>query len=269
MLPQPSLLSEGTPASIKAAMDNPLAEPVHRSQSARQRGGRVRRGLRWLGRAIVLFIGVTVIVTAIYRIVPPPLTPLMVIRLFDGNWISKDWVSYDDISPNLASAVIAAEDSGFCEHWGFDLEAIQKALRHNEKSGRLRGGSTISNQTAKNAFLWPGDTLLTRYARKAVEPYFTLLIELMWGKRRILEVYLNVVEWAPGIYGAEAAAQHHFRTSAAQLSRRQAALLAAVLPNPRRFSAGKPSGYVSRRAGQIQAWMNDVPDPKGDPCLYH
>ena len=238
-----------------------------RSQPAR-RGGWVRRRLAWLGRLFVIAIGLSVILTAIYGFVPPPLTPLMVIRLFEGNWISKDWVPYDDISPNLMRAVIAAEDSGFCAHWGFDFEAIQKALRHNEKSGRLRGGSTISNQTAKNVFLWPGDMLLTRYARKAVEPYFTLLIETMWGKRRILEVYLNVVEWAPGVYGAEAAAQHHFRKSASALSHREAALLAAVLPNPRRFSAGKPSGYISRRAGQIQAWMNDVPDPAGDPCLH-
>jgi monofunctional glycosyltransferase len=249
-------------------MDDPLAEPVLRSQSAQRRGGWFRRSLRWLVRAIVLFFSITVALAAFYSVVPPPVTPLMVIRLFDGNWISKDWVSYDDISPNLARAVIAAEDSGFCTHWGFDFEAIQKALQHNERSRRIRGGSTISNQTAKNAFLWPGDTMLTRYARKVIEPYFTLLIEAMWGKRRILEVYLNVVEWAPGVYGAEAAAQHHFNKSASQLSRREAALLAAVLPNPRRFSADKPSGYVSRRAGQIQAWMNDVPDPTGDPCLH-
>ena len=247
-------------------MDDSLADPMLRSPPARQRGGLVRRGLRWVGRAIVWFIAITIILAAIYRFVPPPLTPLMVIRLFEGNWISKDWVSYDEISPNLVRAVIASEDAGFCSHWGFDFTAIQKALRHNEKSRRLRGGSTISNQTAKNTFLWPGDTTLTRYARKAVEPYFTLLIETMWGKKRILEVYLNEVEWAPGVYGAEAAAQHHFRKSAADLSRREAALLAAVLPNPLKYNAGKPGPYVSRRAGQIQAQMNDVADPTGDPC---
>jgi monofunctional biosynthetic peptidoglycan transglycosylase len=247
-------------------MDDPLADPLLRTQPARRRGGWFRRSLRRLGRAIVLLMGISVALVALYRVVPPPVTPLMVIRLFEGNWISKDWVSYDDISPNLVRAVIAAEDSGFCAHWGFDFEAIRKALRHNERSRRLRGGSTISNQTAKNAFLWPGDTMLTRYARKAIEPYFTLLVETMWGKRRIIEIYLNVAEWAPGVYGAEAAAQHHFLKSAAKLSRREAALLAAVLPNPRRFSAGKPSAYISRRAGQVQAWMNDVPDPKGDPC---
>lgn len=246
-------------------MDNSLADPVLRSSSARRRG-LVRRSLRRLGRAVVLFIVATVILAAIYRFVPPPLTPLMVIRLFEGNWIHKDWVSYEEISPNLARAVIASEDAGFCAHWGFDFAAIQKALRHNEKSRRLRGGSTISNQTAKNTFLWPGDTTLTRYARKAIEPYFTLLIETMWGKKRILEVYLNVVEWAPGVYGAEAAAQHHFGKPAAALSRREAALLAATLPNPLKYNAGKPGQFVSRRAAQIQAQMNDVPDPTDDPC---
>jgi monofunctional biosynthetic peptidoglycan transglycosylase len=244
-------------------MDNPLAEPKLRAQPRRRRGG---RALRWLARALALFIGISVVLTAFYRFVPPPVTPLMVIRLFEGNWISKDWESYDNISPNLARAVIAAEDSGFCDHWGFDFAAIGKALRHNEKSGRLRGGSTISNQTAKNTFLWPGDTTLTRYARKAIEPYFTVLIELMWGKKRILEVYLNEVEWAPGVYGAEAAAEHHFHKSAADLTRREAALLAAVLPSPRRYSAGKPGSYVSRQASRIQARMNDVADPTGDPC---
>ena len=247
-------------------MDNPLDDSVLRSSSA-QRVGLIRRSLRRLGRVIILFISITVVLAAIYRFVPPPLTPLMVIRLFEGNWISKDWVSYDEISPNLVRAVIAAEDAGFCTHWGFDFAAIRKALRHNEKSRRLRGGSTISNQTAKNTFLWPGDTTVTRYARKLVEPYFTILIEGMWGKRRILEVYLNVVEWAPGVYGAEAAAQHHFHKSAAALSRREAALLAAALPNPQRYNAGKPGAYLSRRAGQIQAQMNDVADPKGDPCI--
>ena len=246
-------------------MDNPLDDSVLRSSSA-QRVGLIRRSLRRLGRVIILFISITVVLAAIYRFVPPPLTPLMVIRLFEGNWISKDWVSYDEISPNLVRAVIAAEDAGFCTHWGFDFAAIRKALRHNEKSRRLRGGSTISNQTAKNTFLWPGDTTATRYARKAVEPYFTILIEGMWGKKRIIEVYLNVVEWAPGVYGAEAAAQHHFRKSAADLSRREAALLAAALPNPRKYNAGKPGAYLSRRAGQIQAQMNDVADPTGDPC---
>lgn len=229
-------------------------------------GGRFRRFWRWCLRAVAVFLIVSAACTALYRFVPPPLTPLMVLRLFEGEGIAKDWVSYEEISPNLTRAVIAAEDSGFCQHWGFDFAAIKRAIEHNEDSKRLRGGSTISNQTAKNVFLWPGETRLTRYARKAIEPYFTVLIEVMWGKKRIIEVYLNVVEWGPGVYGAEAAAQHHFDKPAAKLSRREAALLAAVLPNPRRFDAGNPSGYVSRRANALMGRMNDVPDPKGDPC---
>jgi monofunctional biosynthetic peptidoglycan transglycosylase len=247
-------------------MDNPLSEPQLRSARARPRRGPLRRLLWWLARVLALFIGISVVLAALYRFLPVPLTPLMVLRLFDGEGISKDWVSYDQISPNLARAVIAAEDAGFCQHWGFDFKAIQKALAHNEDSGRLRGGSTISNQTAKNVFLWPGDTRITRYARKAIEPYFTLLIEMMWGKKRILEVYLNVVEWGPGIYGAEAAAQHHFNKPASKLTRREAALLAAALPNPRRYNAGKPGNYVSRQANSIQRRMNDVPDPADGPC---
>jgi monofunctional biosynthetic peptidoglycan transglycosylase len=239
-------------------MDTSLADPLLRSSPARRRGGLIRRSLRWLGRALVLFVAITVILAAIYRFVPPPLTPLMVIRLFEGNWISKDWVSYEEISPNLVRAVIAAEDAGFCAHWGFDFAAIQKALRHNEKSRRLRGGSTISNQTAKNTFLWPGDTTVTRYSRKAVEPYFTLLIEGMWGKQRIIEVYLNVVEMGPGIYGAQAAAQRYFGKSAADLSRREASLLAAVLPDPRQWSPAAPTGYILRRAGTIRQRIDQL-----------
>lgn len=228
--------------------------------------GRLYRAWRFCVRALALGFALSVALTALYSFVPPPLTPLMVIRLFEGEGLSKDWVGYDAISPNLVRAVIAAEDSGYCQHWGFDFEAIRKALQHNERSKRLRGGSTISNQTAKNVFLWPGDTRIGRYTRKAIEPYFTVLIEMMWGKRRIMEVYLNVVEWGHGIYGAEAAAQFHFNKPAATLSRREAALLAAVLPNPRRFAAGKPSGYVSQRASAIQGRMGDVPDPTETPC---
>ena len=216
---------------------------------------------------LMVFVIGPIIVVAVYRFVPPPITFLMVQRAFEGHGLERKWVPMRQISPNLVRAVIAAEDARFCEHKGFDLEAIEKAMAANAAGKKLRGGSTISNQTAKNTFLWPGDTTVTRYARKAVEPYFTILIEGMWGKKRILEVYLNVVEWAPGVYGAEAAAQHHFRKSAAELSRREAALLAAALPNPLKYDAGKPGAYVSRRAGQIQAQMNDVADPAGGPCL--
>lgn len=231
-----------------------------------RRSGPLRRLTRLIVRLAGLFVVISVLWTALYAVLPVPLTPLMVIRLVEGYGFSKDWVSYDKISPNLARAAIASEDSGFCAHHGFEWEAIRNAWYRNQRSSRIRGGSTISNQTAKNVFLWPGDRRITRYARKAVEPYFTLLIEAMWGKTRILEVYLNVVEWGPGVYGAEAAAQHHFGKPASKLTRREAALLAAVLPSPRRYNAGKPGNYVSRQADAIQRRMNDVPDPTGNPC---
>jgi monofunctional biosynthetic peptidoglycan transglycosylase len=261
-------LSGGVRVFIKIAMDDLRSDPDMAAAPVATKGGggRARRIWRRCLRLLVVAFGLSVMLTAVYRFAPVPLTPLMVLRLFEGEGFSKDWVAYEEISPNLPRAVIAAEDAGFCQHWGFDFEAIQKALAHNEDSRRLRGGSTISNQTAKNVFLWPGDSRITRYARKAVEPYFTLLIEAMWGKKRILEVYLNVVEWGPGIYGAEAAAQHHFNKPASKLTRREAALLAAALPSPRRYNAGKPGNYVSRQANAIQRRMNDVPDPTETPC---
>ncbi|WP_395021807.1 monofunctional biosynthetic peptidoglycan transglycosylase [Dongia sp.] len=224
--------------------------------------GLVRRVLRFVARAIGLFLLISVFWTALYAWLPVPLTPLMVIRLVQGHGFSKDWVSYEEISPNLPRAAIAAEDSGYCAHRGFEWEAIQKAWNRNAKSKRIRGGSTISNQTAKNAFLWPDRT----YIRKALEYYFTGLIELMWGKKRILEVYLNVVEFGPGIYGAEAAAQTYFKKPASQLSGREAALLVAVLPSPLKWSVAKPGPYVQSRTATIMARMMDIPDPKDDPC---
>lgn len=222
----------------------------------------LRRAWRLLMRVIALFLMFSVVMTAVYAWVPPPVTWLMLWRVAQGNWIHKDWESYDNISPNLVRAVIAAEDAKFCEHYGFDWGSIEKAWKRNQNGKRIRGGSTISNQTAKNVFLWPDRT----YLRKGLEFYFTGLIELMWSKKRVIEVYLNVVEFGPGIYGAEAAAQAHFKKSAKDLSRREAALLAAVLPNPIRWSASKPTSYIRGRAGTIQARMNDVPDPSGDPC---
>jgi len=230
--------------------------------AAPRKRGRVRRVLRLIMRAIGFFLLISVFWTALYAWMPVPITPLMVIRLVQGQGFSKDWVSYDEISPNLPRAAIAAEDSGYCAHYGFEWEAIQKAWNRNAKSKRIRGGSTISNQTAKNAFLWPDRT----YIRKGLEYYFTGLIELMWGKKRILEVYLNVVEFGPGIYGAEAAAQTYFKKPASALSRREAALLVAVLPSPLKWSVAKPGPYVQSRTSTIMARMMDIPDPEEDPC---
>ncbi|MBX9461180.1 MAG: monofunctional biosynthetic peptidoglycan transglycosylase [Brevundimonas sp.] len=188
------------------------------------------------------------------RVLPPPMTFLMVSRSLEGEGLSYRWRSLDDISPRLVEAVIASEDSTFCAHRGFDMKAIEKALKANERGGRIRGGSTISQQTAKNVFLWPGRD----WIRKGLEAGYTVLIETVWGKRRIMEVYLNVAEWAPGVYGAEAAARHWFDKSAADLSPREAARLAAILPSPRRYNAASPGPYVRRRASRVQAAMGTV-----------
>ncbi|MFA4894004.1 monofunctional biosynthetic peptidoglycan transglycosylase [Brevundimonas sp.] len=188
------------------------------------------------------------------RFVPPPVTFLMVTRLIEGEGLDYRWRSLDRISPRLVQAVIASEDSTFCAHHGFDMKAIEKALKANERGGRVRGGSTISQQTAKNVFLWPGRD----WIRKGLEAGYTVAIETVWGKRRIMEVYLNVAEWAPGVYGAEAAAQHWFGKSAEDLSAREAARLAAILPSPRRYNASSPGPYVRRRTSRIQAAMGTV-----------
>lgn len=161
--------------------------------------------------------------------------------------LKKDWVSMDDISPNLQLAVVCSEDQNFIKHNGFDLKAIDKALKYNETHKRTRGASTISQQTAKNLFLWPGRS----WIRKGFEVYFTFLIEIFWSKERIMEVYLNIIEMGDGIYGAEAAANAYFKKSAKNLSKPECAAIAAVLPNPRRFNAGKPSAYVKGR----QSWI--------------
>ena len=198
---------------------------------------------------LVLIFGLIgpVMVTAIYRFVPPPITWLMVQRVTEGQGFDRRWKPLDEISPRLVRAVIAAEDAKFCDHNGFDFDAIEKAYEANAKGKKLRGGSTISQQTAKNVFLWPGRS----YVRKGLEAYFTVLIEVIWGKPRIMEVYLNSIEWGPGVYGAEAAAQKNFGVSAAKLTPAQAARLAAILPSPLKWKAATPGPYVKRRSGKI------------------
>lgn len=196
-----------------------------------------------------------VAVVAIYRFVPPPMTFLMVQRLVEGHGFDRRWVPLRRISPSLVRSVIAAEDARFCEHHGFDIDAIEKAMAHNEdRPGRIRGGSTISQQTAKNVFLWPRRD----WVRKGLEAWFTVLIEGLWGKPRIMEVYLNSIEWGPGVYGAEAAAQHNFHVSAARLSEPQAARLAAIVPKPLSWKAARPGPYIARRAGKIAARAGTV-----------
>ncbi len=200
-----------------------------------------------------------------YAVVPPVVTPLMVWRMLEGalqgHWvgIEREWVPVEQISPSLLRALIAAEDARFAFHYGFDWRAIEQARRRNErlKGRRLYGASTISMQTAKNAFLLP----LRSYLRKAAEAYLTVLLETFWGKRRILEVYANIVEWGSGIYGAEAAARRYFGVPARQLTERQASLLAAVLPNPRRWSPVRPTPYIVRRSAWVRARMPVVTLP--------
>ena len=204
----------------------------------------------------------SILAVVAYRFLPVYVTPLMFIRCFQqvksGEHLSwhHHWVSFDDMSIYMPVAVIASEDQRFLEHHGFDYKAIQQAAESNLKGGkRLRGGSTISQQTAKNVFLWPGRSWL----RKGLEAYFTFLIEMTWSKKRIMEVYLNSIEMGNGIYGVDAVAREHFNTSAKDLSRSQCALIAATLPNPRRYSSAYPSSYMLKRQRQIQAQMKHVP----------
>ncbi len=224
------------------------------------------RRRRW-GLLFTYFIGLFVATTLLWvislRFINPPVTWLMLQRGFEyrssgkGWKIEKEWISYDDLSDNLKRAAIAGEDAHFMHHAGFDLNAIKKAFDGNQAGKAMRGGSTISQQTAKNVFLWPQRSWL----RKAFESYFTVLIELLWGKKRILEVYLNCIEMGEGIYGAEAATQHYFKKSARSLTKRQAGLIIAVLPNPRRWSPARPTAFINRKANTIARYLaySEVP----------
>jgi monofunctional biosynthetic peptidoglycan transglycosylase len=204
--------------------------------------------------AVLLMFGPPVAVI-IYRVVPPPLTILMVERYFQGQGLEHHWTPLNRISPAMVRAVIASEDSRFCLHHGFDVKAIDAALKHNEaKPGKIRGGSTISQQTAKNVFLWPERS----WVRKGAEAWFTVLIEAIWGKRRIMEVYLNTVEMGPGVYGVDAAARHYFSVPAADLTDAEADRLAAILPSPLKWKAAHPGPYVRRRTGRIEARTGTV-----------
>lgn len=208
-------------------------------------------------RRVLTVLGVMVawpfVMTLVYGVVPPPISNLMVLRLFSGNGITKDWVSLDDMAPALAASVITSEDARFCSHHGVDWIEFQGVVEDafDDDEGPIRGASTISMQTAKNLFLWDGRGPLGAI-RKGLEMPVALWMDAVWTKRRMIEVYLNIVEWAPGVYGAEAASQHHFKKSVSKLTRREAALLAAVLPNPIKRKAGKPSRRVKVIASVIE-----------------
>lgn len=240
---------------------------VARARTAGRKSGALetrlarRRRVRWWLRGVLCIAGASVLPVVVLRFVDPPTTAFVlryrVASLFENAPpLRREWASWDEISPAMKLAVIASEDQRFASHAGFDVDAIQQAWTHNERGRRVRGGSTISQQLAKNLFLWPQRS----WARKGLEAWFTLWIELLWPKRRVLEVYLNVIELGPGIFGVEAASRHYFGLPAKRIDRRQAALLAAVLPNPRRLDAGDPSPYVRSRASWILVQMGRLGD---------
>lgn len=214
----------------------------------------------FIWKSMLWFFGISILLVVLFKWIPVPFTPLMITRAIeqkmDGQEMtcSHDWVPLEDISVNLQKAVIASEDGNFLKHNGFDFKAMQKAFKSNNRGKKLKGGSTISQQTAKNVFLWQGRS----YIRKGLEAYFTFLIELVWGKERIMEVYLNSIEMGKGVYGAAAAAEHWYRTDAKDLTKIQAAGIAAILPNPRKYKATNSSSYIERRKGKIVRVMNHV-----------
>ena len=214
-----------------------------------------------LAKIVLWFVGLSLAFVLLFKFVPPPITATM---LMDGNSVTKDWEPLSNIDRNLVTAVIAAEDGKFCSHNGFDAEAIEEAIRKNAQGGRIRGGSTISQQTAKNVFLWQGGG----YIRKGFEAWFTFLIENIWGKRRIMEVYLNVAETGIGTYGAEAGAQRYFNHSAARLSKSEASRMAAALPLPKERSVTNPAGFTRRYGNTIASRMGVVRRDGLDSCVY-
>jgi monofunctional biosynthetic peptidoglycan transglycosylase len=220
----------------------------------------IKKILRWVKKAMLWFFAVSILLVIVFKWVPIPFTPLMAIRAVENKWegkdavLSHDWVPLEEISPNLQKAVIASEDGNFLNHHGFDFQAMQKAFKNNQKGKRIKGGSTISQQTAKNVFLWQGRS----YLRKGLEAYFTVLIELIWGKERIMEVYLNSIEMGQGVYGAEEAAKHWYRKSAVNLTKREAAGIAAILPNPLKYKATNSSSYIERRKDKILRNMRHI-----------
>ncbi len=219
------------------------------------------RVFTFFAKIIIWFLLISVGLVILFRFVPVPVTATM---LMDDESINKDWEPLSDIDRNMVRAVIAAEDSKFCSHDGFDREAIERAMKSNANGGRIRGGSSISQQTAKNVFLWQGGG----YFRKGMEAWFTFLIENMWGKRRIMEVYLNVAETGIGTYGAEAGAQRYFNHSASSLTPLEAGRMAAALPLPKKRAVANPSGWLRRHGNSIAARIGVVRRDSLDSCVY-
>jgi monofunctional glycosyltransferase len=216
--------------------------------------------IQFIKKGVLWFLEISFLVVVIYKFVPVPVTPLMVSKTIEqklkGEEIicSHDWVPLEEIAPNMQKAVIASEDGLFLKHYGFDFTAMKKAFKNNNKGRRIKGGSTISQQTAKNVFLWQGRS----YIRKIFEAYFTVLIETVWGKERIMEVYLNSIEMGKGIYGVQAAANYWYQKPAANLSAKDAAGIAAILPNPIRFHATNSSSFINKRKIKIMKVMRSL-----------
>ena len=236
------------------------AKKSTRKPSKKNESSFTSKAARFIGKIFLWFFGISILIVVLFKFVPVPFTPLMAIRAVENKTsgkeaiLSHDWEPIENISINLQKAVIASEDGSFLEHSGFDFEAMQKAYKNNERGRRIKGGSTISQQTAKNVFLWQGRS----YIRKGLEAYFTVLIELVWGKKRIMEVYLNSIEMGNGVYGAQAASKYWYRKDAIDLTRIQAAGIAAILPNPRKYTATSSSSYINRRKSKIVRVMRTV-----------
>jgi monofunctional biosynthetic peptidoglycan transglycosylase len=235
--------------------------PTYRRKRQRSLPARIAG---WAVRIVLGFILVSVLWVLLYRFVPPPITATMVGDLVAGRGVKKDWMGIGEIDRDMVRAAIAAEDSKFCQHNGFDFDAIEQAMQRNASGGRIRGGSTISQQTAKNAFLWQGGG----YVRKGVEAWFTVLIEAMWPKRRIMEVYLNLAETGIGTYGVNAGSQRYYGHDADAMSRTEAARIAAVLPLPKKRGAIAPKGFTRRYGGSIAARIGVVARDGLDACVY-
>lgn len=245
---------------IKTTPTKNIKKKPIKKTAKKNEGSFMSKVIKFFFKAVLCFIAVSLFFVVLYKFVPVPFTPLMAIRAIENKKADKeaicshDWEPLENISINLQKAVIASEDGMFLSHNGFDFGAMQKAYKNNSRGRKIKGGSTISQQTAKNVFLWQGRS----YLRKGLEAYFTVLIELIWGKERIMEVYLNSIEMGDGVYGAQAAAQHWYRKDAANLTPIQAAGIAAILPNPRKFTATSSSSYINNRKTKIMRVMRTV-----------
>jgi monofunctional biosynthetic peptidoglycan transglycosylase len=248
--------------TVNSCMEDHIQKTAEELTPEKQKPSRLifRRVFQIIKYSAIAFFGSTLLAVILFSFINPPVTPLMLKRAFvknsDGKrvGIHKDWVSYRNISPHMIQAVVASEDNRFIDHFGIDIQAVQKAADYNKRHRRKRGASTISQQVAKNVFLWPART----WIRKGFEVYFTVLIETIWSKKRIMVVYLNVMETGNGVYGVEAAARKYFRKPAAKLTRGEAALIAACLPSPRKRNPARPTPYLLRRQAKIMDLMRKI-----------